>query len=104
MDHRSDIPSSAGTIRIEGGSVKITHKNETKSAASPETLDRLREWLAFREYAETEEQIFFTPPKDADIVFSGNDAASTSAACLFGRFCGKILCKLHKNKLLNSKK
>lgn len=63
----------------KGGSVKITHKNETKSAASPETLDRLREWLAFREYAETEEQIFFTPPKDADIVFSGNGVVSTKA-------------------------
>ncbi len=64
----------------KGGSVKITHKNETKSASSPETLDKLREWLAFREFAETAEQTLFTPPKDADIVFSGNGAVSTKAA------------------------
>ena len=60
----------------KGGSVKITHKNETKGANSPETLDKLREWLAFREFAETEEQTIFTPPKDADIVFSGKGAVS----------------------------
>ncbi len=64
----------------KGGSVKITHKNETKSASSPETLDKLREWLAFREFSETAEQTIFTPPKDADIVFSGNGAVSTKAA------------------------
>lgn len=60
----------------KGGSVKITHKNETKGASSPETLDKLREWLAFREFAETEEQTIFTPPKDADIVFSGKGTVS----------------------------
>ena len=59
----------------KGGSVKITHKNETKGANSPETLDKLREWLAFREFAETEEQTIFTPPKDADIIFSGKGVA-----------------------------
>lgn len=64
----------------KGGIVKITHKNETKSASSPETLDKLREWLAFREYAQTAEQTFFTPPKDADVIFSGNGAVSTKAA------------------------
>ena len=64
----------------KGGSVKITHKNETKGASSPETLDKLREWLAFREFAEVDEQTVFTPPKDADIIFSGNGAVSTRAA------------------------
>ncbi len=64
----------------KGGSVKITHKNETKSAASPATLDKLREWLAFQEFSETTEQTISPPPKDADIVFSGNGAASTRAA------------------------
>ena len=64
----------------KGGSVKITHKNETKGAASPETLDKLREWLSFREFAEIEELTFSPPPKDADIVFSGKGAALTRAA------------------------
>ena len=70
----------ASRLVNKGGSVKITHKNETKSAASPETLDKLREWLAFREFAETTEQTVSPPPKDADIVFSGNGAASPRAA------------------------
>ena len=49
--------------------------SQTKSDASPETLDKLREWLAFREFAEVDEQTVFTPPKDADIIFSGKGAA-----------------------------
>lgn len=63
----------------KGGSVKITHKNETKGASSPETLARLREWLAFREFAGNSEQTF-SPPKEADIIFSGNGTISTRAA------------------------
>ena len=69
----------ANRLVIRGGTVKITHKGETRSASSPETLDKLREWLAFREYAQSED---FTSalPKDADIVFSGNGDISVIAA------------------------
>ncbi|MBD5129966.1 MAG: DUF58 domain-containing protein [Ruminococcaceae bacterium] len=62
----------AKKLIIRGGTVKITHKGDERTAATPETLDRLREWLAFREFAETEEPFTETPPADAEVVFSGN--------------------------------
>lgn len=62
----------AKRLIIRGGTVKITHKGEERTAATPETLDRMREWLAFREFAETEEPFTDTPPADATVVFSGN--------------------------------
>ena len=62
-----------------GGSVKITHKGETQSAASPETLDKMREWLAFRDYSQSDAPAAAVP-KDADIVFSGNGEISVIAA------------------------
>lgn len=69
----------ANRLIISGGTVKITHKGETRSASSPETLDKLREWLAFREYAQNGEGSSAIP-KDADIVFSGNGEISVIAA------------------------
>ena len=62
----------AKRLIIRGGTVKITHKGDERTAATPETLDRMREWLAFREFAETEEPSTDTPPSDATVVFSGN--------------------------------
>lgn len=62
----------ASKLIIRGGTVKITHKGEERTAATPETLDRMREWLAFREYAESPEGVPETPPTDAAVVFSGN--------------------------------
>lgn len=62
----------ANQLIIRGGTVKIIHKGEERTAATPETLDRMREWLAFREFAETEEPNTDTPPADAAVVFSGN--------------------------------
>lgn len=62
----------ANRLIIRGGTVKIIHKGEERTAATPETLDRMREWLAFREFAETEEPSADTPPADAAVVFSGN--------------------------------
>lgn len=62
----------ASRLIIRGGTVRITHKGEERTAATPETLDRMREWLAFREYAETPEGVPETPPPDTAVVFSGN--------------------------------
>ncbi|MCM1166382.1 MAG: DUF58 domain-containing protein [Lachnospiraceae bacterium] len=62
----------AKRLVIRGGTVKVTHKGEERVAATPETLDRMREWLAFREFAETEEPSAEVPPADAVVVFSGS--------------------------------
>lgn len=63
----------ASRLILHGGTVKITHKNDSRIATTPETLDRLREWLAFREYAQKPE---FIPdevvPADAAVTFFGN--------------------------------
>lgn len=62
----------ASRLIIRGGTVRITHKGEERTAATPETLDRMREWLAFREFAETPDGVPETPPPDTAVVFSGN--------------------------------
>lgn len=62
----------ASRLIIRGGTVKITHKGEERTAATPETLDRMREWLAFREFAETPDGVPETPPPDTAVVFSGD--------------------------------
>lgn len=66
----------AKRLIFRGGTVKITHKGDERTAATPETLDRLREWLAFREFAETEEPFSETPPPDSVVIFSGNGTIS----------------------------
>ena len=62
----------AQQLIIRGGTVKITHKNQSFSAQTPETLDKMREWLAFREFSDYPEPALDTPPADANVVFSGN--------------------------------
>lgn len=60
----------ASRLVIRGGTVKVTHKGAEQTATSPETLDRMREWLAFREFggaADTEDAV----PADAAVIFSG---------------------------------
>ena len=65
--------SLASRLIMLGGTVKITHKGDSRIAATPETLDRMREWLAFREFAEKlefiSEEVF---PPDAAVMFFGN--------------------------------
>ncbi len=63
-----------------GGTAKITHRGETQSASTPETLDKLREWLAFRDYSAGETASAAAPINDADIVFSGNGDVSVGSA------------------------
>ena len=71
----------ASRLVFRGGTVKITHKNESRIAATPETLDRMREWLAFREFAETLEMTVEEPaPADTAVVFSKNGDILTIAA------------------------
>lgn len=62
----------ASKLILRGGTVKITHKGDSRTANTPETLDRLREWLAFREFAKTAEFVpSDEPPPDTVVVFSG---------------------------------
>lgn len=66
----------ASRLVIRGGTVRIAHKGEDRSASTPETLERMREWLAFREYAESDEANAAdmsgeAPPPDTTVVFSG---------------------------------
>ncbi|MCH5196466.1 MAG: DUF58 domain-containing protein [Oscillospiraceae bacterium] len=62
----------AGNLIMRGGTVKITHKDESFTAATPETLQKLREWLAFREFSDKNEIANVTLPEDTNVVFSGN--------------------------------
>lgn len=61
----------ASRLVMRGGTVKIFHKGNERSASTPETLDRMREWLAFREYADNPNQAMTTPPPpDTSVVFA----------------------------------
>lgn len=63
----------ASRLILRGGTVKITHKGDSRTANTPETLDRMREWLAFREFAETLELIpSDNPPPDTAATFMGD--------------------------------
>ncbi len=63
----------ASRLIMRGGTVKITHKSDSRVAATPETLDRLREWLAFREYAQKPELVADERvPADVAVTFFGN--------------------------------
>lgn len=71
----------ARRLIIRGGSVKVTHKGETYSAATPETLERMREWLAFREFASDPNQSAESvPPSDTSIVFSSGGVVNRVSA------------------------
>lgn len=70
----------ASRLVIRGGTVKVTHKGAEQTATSPETLDRMREWLAFREFgsaAGAEEAV----PADAAVIFSGSGMIAISPSC-----------------------
>lgn len=61
----------ASRLVIRGGTVKISHKGEERIASTPETLERMREWLAFREYADDPDQAIVTPPpSDTSVIFA----------------------------------
>lgn len=62
----------AKELVMKGGCVKITHCKESFSASTPETLDRMREWLAFRKYAEEYVPANVSPLKETDALFYGS--------------------------------
>ncbi len=62
----------ARQLVIRGGTVRITHKGEERMASTPETLDRLREWLAFREYSEELLPRITKSDKGTNVVFAGD--------------------------------
>ncbi len=62
----------AKQLIIRGGRVTITHKNRSFSAQTPETLDKMREWLAFRVFADHPLPYSDTPPTDTNVIFSDN--------------------------------
>lgn len=68
----------AGKLVMHGGTVKITHKDDSFTAATPETLVKMREWLAFREFAENSETEY-SLPEDTNVIFSGNGEVSVRA-------------------------
>lgn len=71
----------ASRLVIRGGTVKIAHKGDDRSASTPETLERMREWLAFREFAESPDQAAGdAPPPDTSVVFSGGGIITQIAA------------------------
>ncbi len=70
----------AGRLIMRGGTVKITHKNDSLIASTPETLGKMREWLAFREFAEElSENPETSFPADATVVFSQNGVITKTA-------------------------
>lgn len=70
----------AERLIMRGGTVKITHKGDSRIASTPETLDRMREWLAFREYAEKPDPVpELKAPADAAVTFFGNGEIKCAA-------------------------
>ena len=62
----------ASRLIVRGGTVRIIHKGDERSASTPETLERMREWLAFREFAEDPDMpLADNPPADVSVMFSG---------------------------------
>lgn len=62
----------ARRLVIRGGTVKITHRGEARTASTPETLDRMREWLAFREFASELVPQAIRMDKETSVVFAGD--------------------------------
>lgn len=73
----------ARRLIMRGGTVKITHKGAEITAATPETLERMREWLAFREFAGTgavTEPADSAFPEGTSMVFSGDGVITQISA------------------------
>lgn len=67
----------ARQLVMRGGTVKIFHSGDSVTAATPETLAKMREWLAFRYYGNAEaadagQQYSEVPAAEKpDVIFSG---------------------------------
>lgn len=62
----------ARLIVSKGGTIKITHCGEAFTAATPETLERMREWLAFRRYSEEVLSETAEMDNETNVLFYGN--------------------------------
>lgn len=60
------------TLLMRGGSVKVIQGGDSFSANSPQTLSRLREWIAGRPLAFSEWHSGAEIPPDADVIFDEN--------------------------------
>ena len=77
----------ASRLIMRGGTVRITHKGDSRTANTPETLDRMREWLAFRQFADIADISEIKPgsdipPSDTAAVFSGSGEIITHSPAL----------------------
>lgn len=65
----------ARRLVMMGGTVRIFHGGDSVAAATPETLAKMREWLAFRHYgesgAETAPEEAAAPEDKPDVIFRG---------------------------------
>lgn len=64
----------ARQLVMRGGTVKIFHTGDSVTAATPETLAKMREWLAFRYYGNNEEvqrEEDAPAAEKPDVIFSG---------------------------------
>lgn len=62
----------ASQLVIRGGTVKIIHRGDERIASTPETLDRMREWLAFREFARELVPQTVQMDNETNVVFAGD--------------------------------
>ncbi len=62
----------ASQLVIQGGTVKIIHHGDERIASTPETLDRMREWLAFREFARELVPAPLPVCEESKVVFAGD--------------------------------
>lgn len=66
----------ARQLVMRGGTVRIFHGGDSAAAATPETLAKMREWLAFRHYGNTAEESArqeddASAAEKPDVIFSG---------------------------------
>lgn len=74
----------ASRLIMRGGTVRITHKGDSRTANTPETLDRMREWLAFREFSDIDSDPELhrandIPPPETAAVFTGSGEIITKS-------------------------
>lgn len=70
-DTGETVLSLARRITIRGGRVNVCCGSESFSASSAQTVDRLREWLAFRDFSENAPPVPAETAAAADVVVSG---------------------------------
>lgn len=70
-DTGETVLSLARRLTIRGGRVTVCCGSESFSAGSAQTIDRLREWLAFRDFSENAPSVPAETADSADVIVSG---------------------------------